>query len=69
MPMAHRAPAAPFVLHRPRIGKCAKKTFGINCQWQSDLFFIVIFHFSIGKSTMFAPRLWKEYLTGIGLIA
>jgi hypothetical protein len=45
------------------------KTLGINCQWQSDLFFIVTFHFSVEKSTMLAPRLSKEYLTGIGQVA
>ncbi len=51
------------------LGTVQKKTFGINCQWQSDHFLIVIFHLSIGKSTMFAPRLWKEYLTGSGQVA
>jgi hypothetical protein len=28
------------------------KNFGINCQWRSETFFIVIFHFSIGKAAM-----------------
>jgi hypothetical protein len=68
--MAHTAQAAPFVLHRTRIGKGGMKKFGINFQRRRELFFIVTFHFSIGKFTMNAPRFWKlrkEYLTGIGL--
>jgi hypothetical protein len=43
--MAHTAPAAPLVLHRTRIGKGPMKKFGINCQRQSKLFLIIIFHF------------------------
>jgi hypothetical protein len=54
--MVHTAPAAPFVLHRARIGKGAMKKFEINCQWRSDIFFIFIFHFSIGKAGMNATR-------------
>jgi hypothetical protein len=49
--MAQTAPAAPFVLHRTRLGKGAMK-FGINCTWRTELFLIVIFHFSIGKAAM-----------------
>jgi hypothetical protein len=61
--MAHTAPAAPCVLHRTRIGKAAMKKLEIDCQWQNKLFWIVIFHFSIGKAKINAPRLWKECLT------
>jgi hypothetical protein len=27
---------------------------------------IIIFHFSIGKAEMNAPRFWKDCITGIG---
>jgi hypothetical protein len=62
--MAHTAPPpAPFVLHRTSIGKGAMKTFRINCQWRSELFLILIFHFSFGQAAMGAPCLWKECVT------
>jgi hypothetical protein len=47
--MAHTAPAAPFVLHRTSIGKGAMKTFRINCQWRSELFYRLLSFFN-GKS-------------------
>jgi hypothetical protein len=52
-----------------RIGKCETKKFGINCQLWIKLYLIVIFHFSLVKIAMNAPRLCKlckDYLTGIG---
>jgi hypothetical protein len=64
--MTHIALAAAFGLHRTRIGKSTMKTFRINCQWRSEHFFIVIFHFSTGKAEINVPRLWKECLTRIG---
>ncbi len=35
-----------------RIGKWAVKTFGISYQWRSNLFLIVIFHFSLVQAAM-----------------
>ncbi len=32
LPMEHTTPTAPLVLDRTKIGKCAMKKFGINCQ-------------------------------------
>jgi hypothetical protein len=48
------------------LAKVRSKKFGINYLWRSELFWIVIFHFSIGKATMNSRPLWKEYLTSIG---
>jgi hypothetical protein len=53
---AHRAPTASLVLHRARIDKCAVKKFAIN---GGINFFIVMLRFSLGKSTMIAPRPYK----------
>jgi hypothetical protein len=67
--MAHTAPAAPFVLHRTRIGKGAMRKFTVNCQRWSEHFLKIIFNFSFGKAGINAPRLWKlrkDCLTGIG---
>jgi hypothetical protein len=66
--MAHTAPAAAFILHLARIGKGVMKIFGIVSQWRGELFLIAIFHLSIRKAAMNAPRLWKlckGYLTRI----
>ncbi len=66
--MAHPSPAAPFVLHRTRIGKGTTNKFRIVSQWRDDFFCIVIFYLSIGK-TMNDSRLWKfrnKCRTGIG---
>jgi hypothetical protein len=51
------------------LAKAGRKNSKSICRRRRELFFIVTFHFSIGKSTMNAPRLWKmhkDYLTGIG---
>jgi hypothetical protein len=66
---AHTAPTGPVVLHHKRIGKCAIKKFGINCQVRNKNFLIIIFHFSLVKATMNALHLFKlrkDCLTGIG---
>jgi hypothetical protein len=56
---AHTAPTAPLVLHLTRIHKCALKKFGINGKMQNELFFIVIYRFSIAKAAMNAARVCK----------
>jgi hypothetical protein len=56
---AHTALTAPWVLHHTRIYKCAMKKFGFNCQMRNELFFIVIYHFSLVKGAMNAARVCK----------
>jgi hypothetical protein len=65
--MGHTASAAPFAFsHSTRIGKGGVNKFGISCQWRSELFLVSSFIFTIRKAMINDPRLWKEYLTGIG---
>jgi hypothetical protein len=61
---AHTAPTALLVLHRTKIGKCAIKIFGINCQLWNKLFH----RHSLVKAAMndqHLCKLRKECLTGI----
>ena len=61
--------AVSSVLHRTRIDKGGMIKFRINCQCQSELICIVIFHFFIWKAAMNVPPLWKlfkRYLIRIG---
>jgi hypothetical protein len=64
----HTAPA--FLLHRTKIGKGVMKKIRNRFRMEEGTFFgVVIFHFSMEKATMNAPRLWKlrsDCLTGIG---
>jgi hypothetical protein len=57
----HAALNAPLVLHRTRIDKCAMKKFGINGQLQNKVFGLtsIVFHFSLVKAAMNAPRICK----------
>jgi hypothetical protein len=60
---AQTAPNAPLVLHCTKISK-----FSINDQLQNKLLLIVIYHFSLVKARIKAPRickLHKNYHTGI----
>jgi hypothetical protein len=56
---AHTALTAPLVLHHIRIYKCAMKKIIVNGQMRNDLFFIVIYHSSLGKGAMNAARVCK----------
>jgi hypothetical protein len=56
---AHSALTAPLVLHHTRIYKCAMKKFSFNSQMRNEPFLIVIYHSSLVKGAMTAPRVCK----------
>ncbi len=67
--MAHTAPAAPFVIHRTRIGKGAMKTLKINCQSLGEFFWSSSFIFQLENPWWMLRtlrKLRKECLAGIG---
>jgi hypothetical protein len=61
---AHAALAAPLVLHRTKLDKCAMKKFGINGRQRNKFFLIVIHHFSLVKAAMNALRICKMFNGG-----
>jgi hypothetical protein len=56
---AHSALTARLVLQHTRIYKCAMKKFGFNSQMRNEHFLIVIYHSSLVKGAMNAPRVCK----------
>ncbi len=56
---AHTALTAPLVLHHTRIYKCAMKKIIFNDQMWNELFWTVIYHYSLVKGAMNAARICK----------